>query len=54
MVNKGETYQQKITNSLIIERYVLVGNYFCTHISRLLDFDTNNVVSFDIKIFFHL
>ena len=50
--NKCETYQQKITNPLTIERHVLVGNYFCTHVSRLFDFDTDNVVSFDTKYFF--
>ena len=29
-----------------------VRNYFCTHISRLLDFDTNDAVLFDTKYFF--
>ena len=47
--NKYETYQQKITNPLTIKRHVLVGGYFCTHISRLLDFDTDDVVLFDAK-----
>ena len=49
--NKCETCQQKITNSLTIEKHVLVGSYFCTHVSRLLDFNTNDVVSFDTKYF---
>ena len=31
---------------------MLVGNYFCTHIFHLLDFDTNDMVLFDIKYFF--
>ena len=54
--NKRETRAQKIkiTNPLTIERYVLVSNYFYTHVSRLLDFDTDDVVSFDIKYFFIL
>ena len=50
--NKCETCQQKITTSLTNERHVLVGSYFYTHISQLLDFNTNNVVSFDTKYFF--
>ena len=29
-----------------------MGSYFCTHVSRLLDFDTDDVISFDIKYFF--
>ena len=31
---------------------MLVDSYFCTHVSRLLDFDTNDMVSFDTKYFF--
>ena len=31
---------------------VAVGSYFCTHVFYLLDFDTDDVVSFDIKCFF--
>ena len=50
--NKYETCQQKITNTLTIERHVLVGSYFCTHISCLLDFDMDDVLSFDTKYFF--
>ena len=50
--NKCETCQQKITNTLTIERHVLVGSYFCTHISCLLDFDMDDVLSFDTKYFF--
>ena len=30
-----------------------MASYFYTHISRLLNFDTDNVVSFDTKYFFH-
>ena len=52
--NKCETCQQKIINLLTIERHVLMGSYFCTHVSRLLDFDSNDVVSFYIKHFFIL
>ena len=33
---------------------MLVGSYFCTHVSRLLDFDMNDVVSFDTKYFLFL
>ena len=51
-LNKCETCQQKIINTLIIERHILVGNYFCTKVSRLLDFDTDDGVSFDTKYFF--
>ena len=31
---------------------MLVGSYFYTHVSHLLDFDTDNVVLFDTKYFF--
>ena len=34
---------------------MLVGSYLCTHVSRLLDFDTDDMdhmVSFDTKYFF--
>ena len=47
--SKCETCQPKITNPLTIERHVLVGSYFYTHVSRLLDFDTDDVISFDTK-----
>ena len=47
--NKCEICQQKITNSLIMKRYVLVDNYFCIHISHLLDFDIDGIVLFDTK-----
>ena len=47
--NKCETCQQKISNPLINERHVLVSTYYCTHISRLLEFDKDDVVSFDTK-----
>ena len=43
---------QKIITSLTNERRVLVGNYFCTHVSCLLDFDMDDVVLFDTKYFF--
>ena len=33
---------------------VLVDSYFYTHVSHLLSFDTDNVVSFDTKYFFEL
>ena len=29
-----------------------MGSYFYIHVSSLLNFDANNVVSFDIKYFF--
>ena len=47
--NKRETYQQKITNSLINERHVLVDSYLCTRISRLLNFNIDDMTSFDIN-----
>ena len=47
--NNCEICQQKITNSLIMKIYVLVDNYFCIHISHLLDFDTDDIVLFDTK-----
>ena len=50
--NKYETCQQKIINPLTIERHVLVDSYFCTHVSRLLNFDMDDGVSFDTKYFF--
>ena len=50
--NKCETCQQKITNSLKNKRHVLMGSYFYTYVSYLLDFDMDDVVSFDIKYFF--
>ena len=31
---------------------VLMGSYFCTYISHLLNFDTDGVVLFDAKYFF--
>ena len=33
---------------------LLVGSYFYTHISYLLGFDINDMVSFNIKYFFFL
>ena len=50
--NKYETCQQKITNTLTIKRHVLVDSFICTHIFCLLNFDMNDVVSFDAKYFF--
>ena len=44
--NKCKTYQQKIINPLINEKHVLVDSYFYTHISRLLNFNMDDVVSF--------
>ena len=32
-----------------MKRYVLVDNYFCIHISHLLDFDIDGIVLFDTK-----
>ena len=34
-----------------MKRHMLVSSYFYTHISHLLSFDTDDVVSFDIKYF---
>ena len=50
--NKREICQQKITISLINERHVLLGRYFYTHVSHLLCFDMNDVVSFNTKYLF--
>ena len=50
--NNFETYQQKITTQLTNERHVLVSSYFYTHVSHLLGFNTDDVASFDTKIFF--
>ena len=52
--NKCETCQQKINTPLANKKHVLVGNYFYTHVSHLLGFDTDDVVSFDTKYFFIL
>ena len=49
--NKCEKYQQKITNPLIIERHVLVGNYFYARVSHLLDFNMDDMVPFYTKHF---
>ena len=40
-------------DALTIKRHVFVVSYFCTHVSRLLHFDMDDVISFDIKYFFH-
>ena len=50
--NKHKICRQKITNPLIIQRHVLVGSYFCAHVSHLLDFDMDDVVLFNTKYFF--
>ena len=50
--NKREIYQQKIITLLTNERYILVSNYFYTHISYLLCFDMDGMLSFDTKYFF--
>ena len=42
---------EKITNPLTNEIHVSIGSYFA-HVFYLLDFDTDNVVSFNIKYFF--
>ena len=47
--NKCETCQSKITNPLTFEKHMLVDSYFYIYVSRLLDFDTDDVVSFDTK-----
>ena len=52
--NKCKTCQQKTINSLIIEKYVLVSSYFCTNVSHLLDFDMDDMVSFDKNYFFQI
>ena len=49
---KCEICQQKIIDQLTIERHVLMSSYFCTHVSRLLNFDTDDLVSFNTKYFF--
>ena len=51
--NKQETCLQKISNPLINERHMLLDSYFYTHITSLLDFDMNDMVSFDTKYFLH-
>ena len=50
--NKCEKCKKKKTNPLIIERHVLVVNYFCTHVFGLLNFDMDDVVPCDTKCFF--
>ena len=50
--NKCETYKQKITNLLTIERYVLISSYFCTYISHLLNFLIQITWYYLIPIFF--
>lgn len=49
--NKYRTCGQKITNTLTNERRVLIDSYSCTNVSCLLNFDTNDAVSFEINIF---
>lgn len=44
--NKCKIYHQKITNSLIINRYVLICSFFCTYVSCLLNFDTDTIFFF--------
>ena len=51
--NKCKTCQQKITKPLTNERHVK-NSYFCTHVSCLLNFDMDDMKSFDIKYFFLL
>ena len=45
--NNREICLQKITTPLINERHVLMGSYFCIHVSRLLYFDRNDVILFN-------
>ena len=45
---------KKITTSLTNKKYMLVGSYFCTYISYLLDFNTDDRVLFDTKTHIHL
>ena len=52
--NKCKTCQQKTINSLIIEKYGLVSSYFYTNVSHLLDFDMDDMVSFDKNYFFQI
>ena len=47
--NKYEICQQKITIPLTNERHVFVGIYFYTHVSHLLGFDIDDMISFDTK-----
>ena len=42
----------KKINPLIIERHVLIDSYFFTYTSQLLDFDMDDVISFNTKYFF--
>ena len=46
-IDNREICLQKITTPLINERHVLVGSYFCIHVSRLLYFDRNDVILFN-------
>ena len=44
--NKYKTCQQKKKTTLLTnKRRVLVGGYFCAHVSHLLDFDMDDIVS---------
>ena len=49
--NKCEICQQKIITPLTNERHVLVDSYFYTHVSHLLGFNINDVISFHTKYF---
>ena len=51
--NKYKTCQQKIFTSLTNEKHVLICSFFLIHISYLLYFDMNDMVSLDTKYFFH-
>ena len=44
---------KKITILLINEKYILVNSYFYIHVSHLLSFDIDDVISFDTKYFFY-
>ena len=52
--NKCEIRSKKITTPLTNERHVLVDSYFYTHVSHLLGFNTDDVVSFNTKYFFRI
>ena len=45
-------YQNPLSVRHVSKKHVLVGSYFYPHISYLLSFDINNMVSFDTKYFF--
>ena len=44
--------KKKYTISLTNEKHILVSSYFYIHVSYLLGFDIDDVISFDTKYFF--